>query len=141
MHGLERHIGAVASRAALRCAKATKEERMHATIWMGTTTRQDDTEHIIDNHLVTESEDELKVWAYVMTQHNLKPILHKFGDRGAMAAVNKLKQLHIMDNWLAMDPSKILREEKMRALSSLLFLKEKRTRKIKGRACINGAPQ
>ena len=29
----------------------------------------------------------------------------------------------------------------MKALSSLLFLKEKRTGKIKGRACINGAPQ
>ena len=42
---------------------------------------------------------------------------------------------------MAMDPSKILREEKMRALSFLLFLKEKQTRKIKGRACINGAPQ
>jgi hypothetical protein len=29
----------------------------------------------------------------------------------------------------------------MRALSPLLFLKEKRTGDIKGRACINGAPQ
>jgi hypothetical protein len=29
----------------------------------------------------------------------------------------------------------------MKALSSLLFLKEKQTRKIKGRACIKGAPQ
>ena len=29
----------------------------------------------------------------------------------------------------------------MKALSSLLFLKEKQTGKIKGRACINGAPQ
>ena len=29
----------------------------------------------------------------------------------------------------------------MKTLSSLLFLKEKRTGKIKGRACINGAPQ
>ena len=29
----------------------------------------------------------------------------------------------------------------MKALSSLLFLKEKRTGDIKGRACINGAPQ
>jgi hypothetical protein len=29
----------------------------------------------------------------------------------------------------------------MRALSSLLFLKEKQTGKIKGCACINGAPQ
>ncbi len=29
----------------------------------------------------------------------------------------------------------------MRALSSLMFLKEKRTGDVKGRACINGAPQ
>ncbi len=29
----------------------------------------------------------------------------------------------------------------MQALSSLLFFKEKCTRKMKGRACINGAPQ
>ncbi len=29
----------------------------------------------------------------------------------------------------------------MKALSSLLFLKEKRTGKVKGRACINRAPQ
>jgi hypothetical protein len=29
----------------------------------------------------------------------------------------------------------------MKVLSSLLFLKEKRTGDIKGRACINGAPQ
>ena len=40
-----------------------------------------------------------------------------------------------------MDPSKISQEERMKALSSLLFLKEKRTGKIKGQACINGAPQ
>ena len=29
----------------------------------------------------------------------------------------------------------------MRALSSLIFLKEKRSGKVKGRACVNGAPQ
>ena len=46
-----------------------------------------------------------------------------------------------MDTWTAMDPSKISQEERMKALSSLLFLKEKRTGKIKGQACINGAPQ
>ena len=59
-------------------------------LWMDTTRRQDDTEHIIDNHLVMESEYELKVWAYVMTQYNLKPALRKFGARGATAAVNEL---------------------------------------------------
>ena len=40
-----------------------------------------------------------------------------------------------------MDAGKLSREQRMRALSSLLFLKEKRMGDIKGRACINGAPQ
>ena len=52
-----------------------------------------------------------------------------------------MTQLHIMDTWKAMDPAKLSREEQMQALSSLLFLKEKWTGKIKGRACLNGAPQ
>ena len=98
-------------------------------------------EHVIDKELVTKSEDEFKVWAYTMTQYNLKPGLRKFGARGTTAAVDELTQLHIMDTWTAMDPSKISREDKMKALSSLLFLKEKQAGKIKGRACINGAPQ
>ncbi len=121
--------------------KATRAERMHATTWTGTTTKQDDTDHIVDEQLVTESKDELKVWAYIMTQYNLKPDLRKFGARGTMAVVDELTQLHIMDTWTAMDLSKISREKRMHALSSLPFLKEKRTGKIKGRACINGAPQ
>ncbi len=93
---------------------------------------QDDTEHIIDKDLVTQLEDEFKIWAYVMTQYNLKPSLRKFGERGVTVAVNELTQLHIMDTWTAMDPSKISQEDQMKALSSLLFLKEKQTGKIKG---------
>ena len=33
------------------------------------------------------------------------------------------------------------RSEKVKALSSLMFLKEKRRGKVKGRACVNGATQ
>ncbi len=40
-----------------------------------------------------------------------------------------------------MDPAKLMREERMQALLSLLFLKEKQTETIKGWACNNGAPQ
>ena len=65
----------------MRYTKVTKEERMHATIWMGTTTTRDGTEHVIDKDLVTKLEDKFKVWAYVMTQYNLKPGLRKFGAR------------------------------------------------------------
>ncbi len=101
----------------------------------------DDTKHIVDKELVTQLEDELKVWGYIMTQCNLKPGLQKFGERGATMVVDKLTHLYVMDTWTAMDPSKITRADKVRVLSSLLFLKEKCTGKIKGRACINGAPQ
>jgi hypothetical protein len=86
-------------------------------------------------------EDKLKVWGYVMTQYNLKPGLRKFGNRGQKAPVKELMQLHIMDTWTLMHADKLSREQRMRALSSLLFLKEKRTGDIKGCACINGAMQ
>ena len=46
-----------------------------------------------------------------------------------------------MDTWTPMVAGKLSREQRMRALSLLHHLKEKQTGDIKGRACINGAPQ
>jgi hypothetical protein len=124
--------------------RMSKEEQMHATTWNNIAhleSRVDDTVHIIDPALITNLEDELKVWGYIMTQYNLKPGLRKFGARGEKAAIEKLTQLHIMDTWTAMDASRFSREEWLKALSSLLFLKEKQTGAITGRVCINGAPK
>ncbi len=101
----------------------------------------DDTNHTVDPSLVIACKAELKVWGYLTTQYNLKPGLRKFGTRGNDAVISKMMQLHVMDTCMAMDPSKLIREDRMKALSSLLFLKEKHTGKVKGRACINGAPQ
>jgi hypothetical protein len=117
----------------------SKGEQLHATTSiMG---EIDDTRHAIDAELTTKSEDEMAVWGYLMTQYNLKPGLHKFCEQGTKAAVSELTQLHIMDTWAVMDPGQLTREDKAKALSSLLFLKEKRCGKIKGWACINGALQ
>ena len=63
------------------------------------------------------------------------------GEKGIAAAEGKLTQLHVMDTWVPEDLSMLSRAEKVRALSSLMFLKEKRSGKLKGRACVNGAPQ
>jgi hypothetical protein len=52
--------------------------------------------------MITTSEDELKVWGYIMTQYNLKPGLRKFGSKGQMVAVKELTQLHVMDTWTLM---------------------------------------
>jgi hypothetical protein len=122
----------------------SNEEQMHATTWNNIAhlePRVDDTVHIIDPALITNLEDELKVWGYIMTQYNLKLGLRKFGARGEKAAIEKLTQLHIMDTWTAMDALRFSREERLKALSSLLFLKEKQTRVINGRVCINRAPK
>jgi hypothetical protein len=76
-----------------------------------------------------------------MTQYNLKPGLCKFRANGEQAAVSELMQLHVMDTWMGMDPTKLTREEQAKTLSLLQFLKEKRCGKIKEQACMNGAPQ
>jgi hypothetical protein len=102
----------------------------------------DTMENINNEELATGCEQEFAMWAYLMTHYILKPGLQKFGERGAKAAVSELTQLHIiMDTWTVMDLEQLIKEYKARALSTLLFIKEKRCRKIKGRACINGAPQ
>jgi hypothetical protein len=72
-----------------------KQEWIHATTLLELTV--DNAEQAVIPELLTDSEDEMKVWGYLMTQYNLKPGLRKFGKKGATAAVNKLTQLHIMD--------------------------------------------
>jgi hypothetical protein len=83
----------------------------------------------------------MMVWGYMMIQYNLKAGLRKFGDKAKRAAIEEMMRLHIMDTWKAMDPEKLSQEERLQALSLLLFLKEMQMGKIKGRACLNRAPQ
>ncbi len=75
--------------------------------------------------MYTTLEEELGVMAYLLTQYNLKPGLQIFGTQGEKAAPKEMTQLHIMDTWTPMDAGKLLREQRMRALSLLLLLKEK----------------
>ena len=53
----------------------------------------------------------------------------------------ELTQLHVMDTWVPEYLTMLSRAEKVKALSSLMFLKEKKNGKVKGRACVNGSPQ
>jgi hypothetical protein len=86
----------------------------------------------LDPHLTTKLESEMKVWAYLMTQYNLKLGLQKFRAKGATVTIKELTQLYMMDTWQLMDPSKLGWEEQIEELSLLLFLKEKQTGQIKG---------
>jgi len=127
-----------AHRSALSAAQERREQRelphskelMHATT--SSNLNVDDTVHQVDPELHTTSEDEMAVWGYLMTQYNLKPGLRKFGAQGETAAIAELTQLHVMDTWTVMDPTKLTREDRMKALSSLLFLKEKDAERSRG---------
>ena len=100
-----------------------------------------DVEHDQDSELVTQSEDKMVVMKYLLTQYNLKTGLKHFGEKEIAAVKGELTQLHVMDTWVPKEPTMLSRADKLKALSSLIFLKEKSRGKLKGRACVNGAPQ
>jgi hypothetical protein len=80
-------------------ARMTKEEQLMATTMYNMLALDmiDNTTHISNPKLITDSEVEIKVWGYVMTQYNLKAGLRRFGDRGKTTAMEEMTQLHIMD--------------------------------------------
>ena len=100
-----------------------------------------DVEHDQDSELVTQLEDEMAVMKYLLTQYNLKVGLRHFGEKWIADAKGELTQIHVMETWVPEDPTMLSRAEKVKAISSLIFLKEKRSGKVKGRACVNGAFQ
>ena len=128
---------------------AAKEQGLHLigvnmALMHATTTSDlnvDDAVHQVDLELGMTSKHKMAVWRYLMTQYNLKPSLSKFGKCEIKVAAPELTQLHVLDAWMVVDPTKLTRDNRAMALSPLLFLKEKWYRKIKSRACIKQVPQ
>ena len=57
-------------------------------------------------------------------QYSLEAGLKHFGERGEMAVMNELKQFNVYDVFEPLYADKLSNEEKSKALSSLIFLKE-----------------
>ena len=74
-------------------------------------------------------------------QMSLKQGLKVFGKKGEAGAMKEMQQLHDMETFFPRDPKSMTREERIKALSSLIFLREKNNGEIKGRTCVNGAQQ
>ena len=71
----------------------------------------------------------------------MKSGLRHFGEKEIASAKGELTQLHVMDTWVSKDPTMLSRAEKVKTISFLMFLKEKRSGKVKRRACVNGTHQ
>jgi hypothetical protein len=90
---------------------------------------------------LTSGEDEEDMLSFITVQMTAKAGLKYFGQDGADAIMVELEQLlycKVMDGCKAGDLSK---EQKKAALKYLMFLKEKRCGKIKGRGCADGRKQ
>ncbi|KAG7373398.1 reverse transcriptase RNA-dependent DNA polymerase [Nitzschia inconspicua] len=67
--------------------------------------------------------------------------LKKFGQKGRVAAIGELKQLHDRVVFRPIRVSDLTPLERKRAMESLIFLSEKRDGTVKGRMCANGSSQ
>ena len=61
--------------------------------------------------------------------------LKNFGNPVEKSSVKELTQIHNMTTLIPLDPKKLTREDIIKALSSLMFLVEKRDGNIKDRTC------
>jgi hypothetical protein len=76
----------------------------------------------------------------VMTHHSIKKSIRIFGKDGCVVLVSEMQQLHDFDCIEPKSAHMISCEETLAALC-LMFLKQKRCGKIKGRGCADGRPQ
>lgn len=74
-------------------------------------------------------------------QMNMKQGLKVFGEKGKDAVYQEMKQLHDRGVMSPIHPSTLSREQRRKVLRYLMFLKQKRSGKIKGRGCADGRKQ
>jgi hypothetical protein len=78
----------------------------------------------------------------ILQQYSIGAGLKKFRERGEKGVTKELAQMHNI--WPFSPPimkSDLTSEEKKKAISSLMFLKEKRDKSVKGRFCADGRGQ
>lgn len=76
-----------------------------------------------------------------LLQLSLKQGLKTFGERGTDAAMKEVRQLHDFKTFRPVHAEALTHQQRVDALSSLIFLKEKSNGDIKGRACADGRKQ
>ena len=92
--------------------------------------------------LPPEYEDQLATLKHtVLTQYTLKKGLQVFGPKGTEAVFAEMKQLHDRKVCEPVDVKSLSNEQKTKALGYLMFLKQKRCGRVKGRGCADGRKQ
>ena len=85
--------------------------------------------------------DELAVFGVILQQVSLKQGIRMWGDEAKASATKEMRQMHDLEAFIPRDPKSLTREERLKALRTLIFLKEKNDKSIKSRCCMDGSPQ
>ncbi len=67
----------------------------------------------------------------------MKAEIKKFQDRGKTGVSKELTQMHDMEVFCPVIRDSLTKEERTKAIKSLMFLKEKREQLVKARMCAN----
>ena len=74
-------------------------------------------------------------------QVSIKEEIKRFGNSAANAVLSEFGQLHQRDKFLPMYENELTSSQKKTALNLITLVTEKRSGKIKGRACADGRKQ
>jgi hypothetical protein len=87
-------------------------------------------------------EDRLEyAFGVILQQYSIGAGLKKFQERGEKGVTKELAQMHNMAVFSPVMKTDLTPEEKWKAISSLMFLKEKRDTTVKARFCADGRKQ
>ena len=76
-----------------------------------------------------------------LTQMSVKAGIKHWGANAIVAAMDELRQLIMKDVFIFVDRKKLTPKQEKSILRTLLFVKEKRDGRLKGRCCVDGRPQ
>jgi hypothetical protein len=86
------------------------------------------------------SKDDRLEWALgvALVHYSMKAGIKKFQDRGKAGVSKELTQIHNMEVFHPVTRDVLTKEERTKAVTSLMFLKEKRDHLVMARMCTDG---
>ncbi len=90
---------------------------------------------------VPEEDREEHALGIALVHYSMGAGIEMFKERGEAGVTKELTQMHDMDVFCPVARDSLTKEERTKALSSLMFLKEKRDQSVKARMCADGQKQ
>ncbi len=98
-------------------------------------------DNLSDAKPIPEEDREEYALGIALVHYSMGAGIKKFKERGEAGGTKELTQMHDMDKFCPAVRELLTKEERVKALSSLMFLKEKRDQSVKARLCADSQKQ